>query len=153
LKDKDMRKAIETIERNAKTQGEIIGDLLDISQIVTKKINIERHFIEIAPILKTTVKSLRAVAAAKSIELTTLIDEGKFFVIGDAERLYQIIRNLTSNAVKFTPEGGTVEIRAGRNETHFEMRVSDNGIGIDTDFLPFVFERFRQGDASTTRNY
>lgn len=153
LEEKDRQKALNVIERNARAQGEIVGDLLDISQIVTKKIKIERHFIEISPILKTTVDSLHTAAEAKSIKLTALIDKGKFFVIGDAERLYQIIRNVISNAVKFTPERGTVEIHAARNETYFEMTVWDSGIGIDADFLPYVFDRFRQGDASATRDH
>jgi len=154
LEEAETKRALEVIERNAKAQGEIIGDLLDISQIVTGKLNIERNRVELASIILTTVEALRPQAKEKSIELSLLLDEDEFFVTGDDARLHQIIWNLASNAVKFTPEGGTVEIRAARRDrTFFEMTVSDSGIGIDADFLPFIFDKFRQADASTTRKH
>lgn len=152
VEDADAKKALEVIERNAKAQGEIIGDLLDISQIVTGKLSLEKERVGIAPLIRATVEALLPHAATKSISLTSCAtDENAGFVIGDAARLRQIIWNLVSNAVKFTPEGGRVEIRTTRADNFLEITVSDSGIGIDAEFLPFIFDKFRQGDASITR--
>lgn len=153
LEETETKRALEVIERNAKAQGEIIGDLLDISQIVTGKLSLEQNRIEIAALIQTTVESLRPQAQSKSIDLSVVLDESEFFVIGDDVRLRQIVWNLASNAIKFTPEGGAVKVRAARRETHLEMTVSDSGIGIDAEFLPFIFDKFRQADASTTRQH
>lgn len=155
LEESEVKKALTVIERNARAQGEIIGDLLDISQIVTGKLAIEKEPVEIIPILKAIVKARQAQALSKSIRLTAAFNADQALVTGDAERLRQIFENLVSNAVKFTPEGGTVELRtaAPRDAARLEITVSDSGSGIDAEFLPFVFERFRQGDASTTRSH
>jgi signal transduction histidine kinase len=151
LEEAEMKRALEVIERNAKAQGEIIGDLLDISQIVTGKFAIEKERVEVGEIIRATAESLRPQAETKSIELTVQLDEAEFFVTGDDVRLRQIVWNLASNAVKFTPDGGAVSIRARRSAANLEMIVSDSGIGIEKEFLPFIFEKFRQADASTTR--
>jgi signal transduction histidine kinase len=151
LEETETKRALEVIERNAKIQGEIIGDLLDISQIVTGKFTIEQKRVEIGKIIRATAETLRPQAETKSIDLTVRLDEAEFFVVGDDERLRQIVWNLASNAVKFTPRGGIVKIRAARKATHLELTVSDSGIGIEKEFLPFIFDKFRQADASTTR--
>ena len=151
LEEAEIKRALEVIERNAKAQGEIIGDLLDISQIVTGKFTIGHERVEVAAIIQTIAETLRPQAETKSIDLTVRLDEAEFFVLGDDERLRQIVWNLASNAVKFTPGGGAVSIRAARNAANLEMTVSDTGIGIEKEFLPFIFDKFRQADASTTR--
>jgi PAS domain S-box-containing protein len=151
LKGSDGPKALEIIERNAKAQGEIINDLLDVSQITTGKLSIDKQLVEIGAIIRSAAESLRPRAEAKLIDFTLLIEEDKFFVLGDTTRLRQIILNLISNAFKFTPGGGSTEVRAARQGENVEIIVSDSGIGIDEHFLPFIFDKFRQGDASPTR--
>jgi PAS domain S-box-containing protein len=151
LEEADTKRAFEVIERNAKIQGEIIDDLLDISQIVTGKLSLERERVPMMPILKKTVEALQTTAKAKSIALTSVFADDDFVVLGDSERLRQIVWNLISNAIKFTPETGAVEISAAHRETFLEITVSDSGIGIADEFLPFIFDKFRQGDASPTR--
>ncbi len=151
LKNVDAPKAFEVIERNAKAQGEIINDLLDVSQITTGKLSLNRQLVEIGAIIETTAESLRPTAEAKSVGLTVSVKKDEFFINGDATRLRQIIWNLVSNAVKFTPDGGSVEVRAAREEENLEITVSDSGIGIDEKFLPYIFDKFRQGDGSPTR--
>jgi PAS domain S-box-containing protein len=153
LDESETKKAFDVIERNARVQGEIIGDLLDISQIVTGKLSVEREQVPMLPVLKKAVESLQTSAKAKSIALTAAFADENPIVIGDAERLRQIVWNLISNAVKFTPDGGAVEIRTMRRDAFLEITVSDSGIGIDADFLPFIFDQFRQGDASPTRSH
>jgi PAS domain S-box-containing protein len=151
LKTDDAPNAFEVIERNAKAQGEIINDLLDVSQITTGRLSIDKHLVEVGAILETTAESLRPQAETRSIGLTVSTGENEFFVNGDATRLRQIIGNLISNAVKFTPDGGKVTVSAARRGENIEITVSDSGIGINEKFLPFIFDKFRQGDASTTR--
>jgi PAS domain S-box-containing protein len=151
LKGDDAPKALEVIERNAKAQGEIINDLLDVSQITTGKLNIDKQLVEIGALIQMTAEALRPQAKAKAIAFTLAVDGDKFFVLGDATRLRQIFSNLISNAVKFTPGDGTVEVRAARRGENVEFTVTDSGIGIDEQFLPYIFDTFRQGDASTTR--
>ena len=151
LEESETKRALEVIERNAKAQGEIIGDLLDISQIVTGKFAIEKERVEVGEIIQTTAEALRPQAETKSIRLTVLLDEAEFYIVGDDQRLRQIVWNLASNAVKFTPDSGAVEIRAKRRAANLEMTVTDSGIGIEKDFLPYIFDKFRQADASTTR--
>jgi PAS domain S-box-containing protein len=155
LEEPDKQKALEVIERNAKAQGEIIGDLLDISQIITGKFSIAETRVEMTSVIRQTVESLNALAASKAIALEISVDDESagLIVLGDAERLHQIVWNLASNAIKFTPEGGGVELRAQRTSAGLELTVTDSGIGIDAKFLPFVFEHFRQGDPSPTRAY
>ena len=151
LKGNDAPKALEVIERNAKAQGEIINDLLDVSQLTTGKLSINKQRVEIGSIIRTSAETLRPPAEAKSIDLNIALEKNEFFVLGDATRLRQIIRNLVSNAVKFTEEGGRVELRAESEGADIEITVSDSGIGIDENFLPYIFDKFRQEDASPTR--
>jgi PAS domain S-box-containing protein len=152
MTEENVRNALHIIERNAKAQADIISDILDVSRIITGKLQIESQPIELAPIVRAAVETLHPAAEAKGIDLSISLDETEGFVIGDSDRLLQIIWNLISNAIKFTPNNGEIEIRLETVNSHVELKVSDNGIGISTEFLPFVFERFRQADASTTRS-
>jgi len=151
LGETDAPRALEVIERNAKAQGEIINDLLDVSQITTGKLSIDRERVEINQIIHSTAESLRPQAQIKTVELTVATEKVELYVFGDAMRLQQIVWNLLTNAIKFTPEGGAVEIRAARRGAEIEIAVKDSGIGIDEKFLPFIFDKFRQGDGSPTR--
>ena len=151
LDKENTRNALEIIERNAKAQGELINDILDVSRIITGKLRIESKFVELAPIIQSAVDTLRPAADAKSINLKTYVNSNGGLVLGDSSRLRQIVWNLVSNAIKFTPDGGEIEIRMEQAGLHQEIIVSDSGIGIEEEFLPFVFERFRQADSSTTR--
>jgi PAS domain S-box-containing protein len=145
--------ALEVIERNARAQAEIIDDILDVSRIITGKFHVDAQPLELAPIIEAAVNTLRPAAAAKSITLNFSPDETGGLVSGDHDRLQQIIWNLVSNAIKFTPPGGQIEIRQERTDSEMEITVSDNGIGIEEHFLPHVFERFRQADSSSTRQH
>jgi PAS domain S-box-containing protein len=151
MNEETLRNALEVIERNARAQAEIIDDILDVSRIITGKLRIDSNAVELAPLIRHAVETLRPAALAKSIRLEASLDENGAFVVGDSDRLQQIIWNLVSNAIKFTPAGGDIEIRLEQVDSHAEIKISDNGAGISREFLPFVFERFRQNDASTTR--
>jgi PAS domain S-box-containing protein len=145
--------AIETIERNARAQAQLIEDLLDISRIITGKINININRIEPMPVIQSAIESVRPAANAKNISLRSVLEHWSGTIPADPTRLQQIIWNLLSNAIKFTPSGGFVEIRYERVESSIQIVVRDNGKGISPDFLPHVFERFRQADGSITRSY
>ncbi|MDZ8183578.1 MAG: PAS domain S-box protein [Nostoc sp. ChiSLP02] len=146
-------KGLETIERNAKLQTQLIEDLLDVSRIITGKLKLKMESLQIAPIVQTAIESVRPVADAKQIQLECLLDPRVETVKGDLGRLQQVIWNLLSNAIKFTPTGGRIQVQLDRVNSHVEITVSDTGIGIEAEFLPFVFERFRQADATITRAY
>jgi PAS domain S-box-containing protein len=147
------RNALAIIERNARAQAEIISDILDVSRIITGKLNIQSRSVELAPVLKAAIETLQLAASAKNIRLEVFMDSRSAVVTGDPERLQQIFWNLLSNAIKFTPQNGEIDVRLECVELHVELTVKDNGIGISSDFLPFVFERFRQADSSTTREH
>jgi PAS domain S-box-containing protein len=153
LGEADAARALETIERNARTQAEIIEDLLDVSRIITGKLNLQIAPIEPAAMVKTAVESLQLAAEAKDITVRQTIENDLHRIMGDAARIQQIVWNLLSNAIKFTPAGGAVEIRLKREASHLAIAVSDNGNGITPEFLPFVFDRFLQADGKTTRTY
>jgi PAS domain S-box-containing protein len=146
-------RALEIIERNAKAQTQLIDDLLDVSRIITGKLRLNIRSIELASIIKEVVETVRPAADAKGIKLKYLLEPAAGSILGDSERLHQVIWNLLSNAIKFTPEGGYVQIELKRLNSHVEIIVSDTGIGLGAEFLPFIFERFRQADATTTRSY
>jgi PAS domain S-box-containing protein len=145
--------ALETIERNAKAQASLIDDLLDVSRIITGKLRLDVCLVEFTPIVEGAIESLRPAAKAKNIELNVTLDDEPRFMSGDPSRLQQVVWNLVSNAIKFTNQGGTVDIKLEYTETLAELRVIDSGVGIDPQFLPFVFDRFRQADSSITRTY
>lgn len=150
--DKVMR-ALETIERNAKSQAQLIEDILDISRIITGKLRLQVRPVNLVPVIESAIESLHLAAEAKSIRLQSVLDSEAGPLLGDAARLQQVVWNLVSNALKFTPKDGRVEIRLQRVNSHVEITVSDTGPGISSDFLPFVFDRFRQHDSTTTRSY
>jgi signal transduction histidine kinase len=146
-------RALETIVRSAKAQNQIIDDLLDVSRIITGRAPLNVASIKLGPVIEAAVETVRPAAEAKGIRLSALLDPAAGTVSGDAARLQQVVWNLLSNAVKFTPNGGRVEVRLERANSHAEIVVADNGRGIKPEFLPYVFERFRQEDAGTDRQY
>jgi len=153
LRVPDVERGLGVIERNAHAQGEMIGDLLEMSRIISGKSSLDFQEVDPRKMLETTVDSFRPVAAAKEIELNTVIDPNVSTMLADPSRLQQIIGNLMSNAIKFTPAQGRVEVRLARIDSGVELRVSDTGIGIGSEDLARIFDRFRQVDASTTRRY
>lgn len=153
LDDEESKRALEIIVRNAHAQEQLIDDLLDISRIITGKLRLDVCPTELVPIIETVVDSVRPAANARSIHLQTACDPHTGAISGDPDRLQQIIWNLLTNAIKFTPEGGAVKVGLGRNNSHVEITVSDTGQGIAPEFLQHVFDRFRQSDSSSTRRH
>lgn len=145
--------AIETIFRNANSQCQLINDLLEVSRIITGKLHLEFVSCELHSVIEAAAETVRPTAEAKGVRLQVLLEPNVGSVFGDSERLQQIVWNLLANAVKFTHKGGLVQITLRRLNSHIEIAVSDSGVGIKPDFLPYVFERFRQADGSTTRHY
>lgn len=148
--DKQAR-AIETIERNATSLTQIVEDVLDISRIISGKIRLNVQPVDLPQVVTHAVDVVSPTADAKGVRIETVLDPRATPVSGDPERLQQVLWNLLSNAVKFTNRGGKVQVRLGRINSHVELSVADTGIGIPPEFLPHVFERFRQADASTAR--
>jgi signal transduction histidine kinase/CheY-like chemotaxis protein len=148
-----LKRGLETIERNARAQGQLIEDLLDMSRIVAGTLRVDPRLIEPARVIEAALATVHPAVQAKRIELRTKLDEDVGEVFGDPNRLQQVMWNLLSNAVKFTPTGGKVEVALTREGGEAVIRVSDSGIGIAPDFLPHVFDRFRQQDASITRKH
>jgi PAS domain S-box-containing protein len=145
--------ALETIERNAKLQVQLIDDLLDVSRILQGKLSLNVAPVNLATAITAALETVRLAAAAKTIQIQTILEPEVGQVLGDSGRLQQVIWNLLSNAVKFTPPGGRVEIRLEPVETQAQITVSDTGKGIPPNFLPHVFEYFRQADSATTRQF
>jgi PAS domain S-box-containing protein len=143
--------ALETIERNVKAQAQLIEDLLDVSRIITGKLRLEAGPMELVPIIKAALDSIQPASSAKNIQIQTTLDPRAGPVSGDPARLQQVVWNLLSNAVKFTPRHGSMTVSLSRTDSSVEFNVRDTGQGINTEFLPHVFERFRQADSSTTR--
>jgi PAS domain S-box-containing protein len=143
--------ALETVERNAKVQAQLIEDLLDVSRIITGKLRLDVRPMELIPVIEAAIDAVRPAADAKNIELQTALDPLSGPVSGDPHRLQQVVWNLVANAVKFTTPGGRVRIGLERADSHMEISISDTGQGITSEFLPYVFDRFRQADGSTTR--
>jgi PAS domain S-box-containing protein len=146
-----VRRALELIERNAKTQLRIVDDLLDVSRAVSGKLRLLMEPVDVAVVINSAVEAVRSVSAAKQIQIDVRIGSNDCLVTGDADRLQQVVWNLLANSVKFTPNGGRVTIELAGTEHHVDIRVSDTGIGIEPQFLPHVFEKFSQADASRTR--
>ncbi len=146
-----MRRGLEVIERNARAQTQLIGDLLDVSRIITGKLRLEVRPLDISPVVEAGVDALRPTAEAKGIQLVVDVPKTAPVIEGDPDRLQQVVWNLVSNAVKFTPPGGRIEVRLRREDSCLALAVADNGKGIRPDFLPYVFERFRQADSTSTR--
>jgi len=144
-------RALQVILRNANAQVRLIEDLLDVSRIGTGQIRLDVKPVDLGTVIGESVDAIRPAAEAKGIELVTVLASPGGPVSGDPDRLRQVVWNLLSNAVKFTPKAGRVQVRLQRVDSHVEIVVSDAGIGIASEFLPFVFDRFRQGDESRTR--
>ena len=147
------QRALETIGRNARAQRQLIDDLLDTSRIITGKMRLEVRPVELAPLIEIVVEAVRPAANARNIRLQTTLGALTSPISGDPQRLQQIIWNLLTNAIKFTPKGGSVEVRLERIESHLELVVNDTGEGIEPEFLPHVFDRFLQSDSSSTRRH
>jgi PAS domain S-box-containing protein len=151
LNPDETARALEIIERGARAQNRIISDLLDVSRIVTDKLRLNARRIQPASAIESAVESLRQAAGAKEIDVELILDDQAGPVVGDSDRLRQIVWNLVSNAIKFTPDRGHVRVKLERVGEFVEIAVGDTGVGIAPEFLPFVFDRFRQGDGSSTR--
>jgi signal transduction histidine kinase/ActR/RegA family two-component response regulator len=147
------QRAVAAIERNVDLQVRLIEDLLDTSRAVGGRLTIERHLVDLVTIGRTVVDLLRPIAASKSVTLTLDAPNGPLMLRGDTDRLQQILWNVVSNAIKFTPGGGTVSLIASRASNRAEISVRDTGVGISSEFLPYVFDRFRQGDAGPSRRF
>jgi PAS domain S-box-containing protein len=145
--------AIETIERNARSQAQLIEDLLDVSRIITGNLLLDVRPVNPTGVIEGAMEAVRPAAEAKGVRLVKELDTSISSVFGDPTRLQQVIWNLLSNAIKFTPLGGQVSISLARSDSHFEIVVTDTGEGIHPEFLPYVFDRFRQADAKTTRRH
>ncbi|MBF5042272.1 response regulator [Aggregicoccus sp. 17bor-14] len=146
------RRALETVERNARAQAQLIDDLLDISRVLAGNLRLEPRPVALGAVVEAALESVRPAAEARGLQLEAAI-EPHAQVLGDAARLQQVVWNLVSNAVKFTPPGGRVQVRVAPRDGALELRVADTGQGIPQDFLPHVFERFRQADGSPTRQH
>jgi len=142
---------LSVIQRNAQLQRQLIEDLLDMSRIISGKLRMDVQRVDAAMIIEAAIQAVRPAADAKGIRIDTAVDPLAGPLNGDPSRLQQIVWNLLSNAVKFTPKGGRVQVALRRSDPHVEIAVSDTGEGIQPEFLPHVFERFRQADSSTTR--
>lgn len=148
-----LEQGLETLERNARLQAQLIDDLLDMSRILSGHLRLDVQQVNLPQAVEASVEAMRPAAEAKGIHLQMRLDPRSGSVIGDPSRLQQVFWNLLANAVKFTPRGGRVQIALERSGSHFEVSVSDTGIGIAPAFLPYVFERFRQADSSMARTY
>lgn len=144
-------RALATIEISARTQNRLVSDLLDVSRIITGKLRLNVSSVKPVHFIEAALEAARPAADAKEIYLQTVIDENVALISGDADRLQQIVWNLISNAIRFTPRGGRVQVRLEQVNTNVKIIVSDNGSGIKPEFLPFIFDRFSQQDTSITR--
>ena len=148
-----LQRGLETIERNARLQTQLIDDLLDLSRIASGKVELSLEQVDLVPLLREACESLLPAAKAKQVMIVNACAEQPALVAGDPHRLRQIVWNLLSNAVKFTPQHGTVQLALERCESELEIVVRDDGRGIAPELLPHIFERFRQGDASSSRQH
>ncbi|HVQ15543.1 MAG TPA: ATP-binding protein, partial [Vicinamibacterales bacterium] len=148
-----VRPGLATIERNVRVQAQLIEDLLDVSRITEGRLRLDVKQVSLGDVVDEALASIRPAADAKQIRLQTMLDRQSDHVNGDPARLQQVVWNLLSNAVKFTSKGGQIQVLLERVNSHVSLSVSDNGEGIAPEFLPYVFERFRQADQTTTRAF
>lgn len=149
----ESKHALEIVVRNARAQRQLIDDLLDVSRIITGKLRLDVRQVELAPLIRAVIDGLRPAAEARNIHLQTDLDSNLSPISGDPDRLQQVIWNLLTNAIKFTPPGGSVRVRLEHVASQVRITIDDTGLGIDRELLTHVFERFRQSDSSTTRNH
>jgi signal transduction histidine kinase/ActR/RegA family two-component response regulator len=153
LSPENSAKALDTIERNARAQSQLVDDLLDVSRIITGKLRMDVRPSDPNSFIDAAVEAVKPAADAKGVRVQKVVDTGAISIPGDPVRLQQVVWNLLANAIKFTPRGGRVQIRSERVNSHLEIVVSDTGQGISPDFLPHVFDRFRQADQKTSRQH
>ena len=153
LDESQRQRATDAIERAARSQAQLIEDLLDVSRIVAGKFRLVKQDVDAGRILQLASDSLKLVGQAKQLTIALSIEDGDARISGDPDRLQQVFWNLLANAVKFTPSGGRVDARLRTSPTQVSIEVADTGVGIDPEFLPFVFERFRQADSTSTRQH
>ena len=153
LSREQQQRAVDAIDRAARSQAQLIEDLLDVSRIVSGKFRLTMQEFRLGPIVMSAVESLKLVAQTRQIALSTDLESGEIAVSGDADRLQQVVWNLVSNAVKFTQSGGSVRVSLNREGDEAVIRVKDSGVGIAPEFLPYVFDRFRQADGTSTREH
>jgi PAS domain S-box-containing protein len=148
-----VRHAVEIIRRNARLQAQLIEDILDVSRIISGKLTIERQALDVATLVETTLSGLLPTAALKQIEVVREIPDELPAIEGDPQRLQQVLGNVISNAIKFTPEQGTLSVRCGVSGARLVIEIEDSGVGIAPELLPYIFDRFRQGDSRATRRH
>jgi len=153
LDEEAAKRAVETIVRNAEAQKLLIDELLDISRIIIGKLRLDVGPVQLAPMLESIVDGMRPAADARNIQLRTALDQSVDPIFGDPDRLQQVFWNLLSNAIKFTSQGGKVLVRLERSDSNLEITISDTGQGIARELLPYVFDRFRQSDSSSSRTH
>lgn len=153
MKQEDVHTAIQVIERCARAQNKLIEDLLQINSMILGKVLLDRQHLDIVSLVNEAIESVKPTAETKKIILQKTIDRGPGWIWGDANRLQQILWNLLSNAIKFTPSGGRIEIIVEQIGSSLEINIHDTGSGISPDFMPYVFDRFRQADASLSRQH
>ena len=151
--DGELGEGLAVIERNSRVQAQLIEDLLDMSRIISGKLRIDVQRVDVAEVIRASVESIRPAFEAKEIRLQMVLDTQIGAVRGDPARLQQVFWNLLSNAVKFTPKGGKIQVALERVNSHIEITVTDTGVGISPEFLPHLFEKFRQADGTTTRRH
>ena len=146
-----MARALETIDRNAKSQAQLIEDILDVSRVITGRLRLKMGSVDLASVINSAIDSVQLAADSKGIHLEVTLDPSVRHTRGDSSRLQQVVWNLLANAIKFTSSGGRVDVRVERVNAALQVCVSDTGQGISAEFLPFIFDRFRQADSTTTR--
>jgi signal transduction histidine kinase/ActR/RegA family two-component response regulator len=146
-------KAVETIDRNAKSQAQLIEDILDVARMITGKLKLNNDPVDLSAVINAAIDSVQLAADAKDIQLAVTLDPSARHTIGDSNRLQQVVWNLLANAIKFTPANGRIEVKVERAGRYAQLCVSDSGQGISAEFLPFIFDRFRQADGTSTRQH
>jgi PAS domain S-box-containing protein len=153
LDEATVTRAVSTIERNAKAQAQLIEDILDVSRVMSGRLRLNNERVDMASVINAAVDSVQLAADSKDIKLRMMVDSSVRHTLGDSRRLQQVIWNLLSNSIKFTPSGGRVEVRLERIGSDLQVKVTDTGQGISSSVLPFVFDRFYQADVGSTRRY